>query len=288
MTALYIILAVSCLSVQTTANKLYSMKNKQNNLLYTALLAFSAMLVFLISVKSFTFPPRVLAFSVWFGVNYGLATFSIVMAIRAGSLARTSLVSAFSILVPAVVGILFLNEPLSPTLIAGAICFVLSLTLVISQKKQDNEKAVPITLKWIIFAVILFISNGFCSVVVKLEPLYCDGDAYSSIFMVVALAFVTVGFTVASLIKEGPKSFVPNLRADWKYAPVVGLANGVTNFLVILLNQSMNASVLYPLLSASNLLLDFLIACIFFKERFAPRQLVGFACGIAAVILFNL
>lgn len=67
-----------------------------------------------------------------------------------------------------------------------------------------------------------------------------------------------------------------------------GLANGIANFLTLVLAGMENASVLFPIISAGTILASLHCGRLLFKEKLRINHYVALAAGIVAVILFKL
>ena len=67
-----------------------------------------------------------------------------------------------------------------------------------------------------------------------------------------------------------------------------GLANGIANFLTLVLAGMENASVLFPIISAGTILASLLCGRLLFKEKLKTNHFVALAAGIVAVVLLKL
>jgi multidrug transporter EmrE-like cation transporter len=67
-----------------------------------------------------------------------------------------------------------------------------------------------------------------------------------------------------------------------------GIANGAVNLFVILLISRMNSAVMFPILSASEIVLTWLISHFFCKEKLSSKQNAAMLLGVASVVLMNL
>ena len=67
-----------------------------------------------------------------------------------------------------------------------------------------------------------------------------------------------------------------------------GLANGIANFLTLVLAGMENASVLFPIISAGTLLAALLCGKLLFKEKLRANHYAALAAGIVAVVLLKL
>ena len=142
----------------------------------------------------------ILPYSAGFAAVYALATVYSVMALEIGSLAITSLVLSYSLIIPTLYGILFLNEKITPLKCGGILLLLLSFFLVRAQTKEDDKASKP-TIKWIIYVLVAFMSNGMCSVVQNAQQRKFDGTQNSN-FMILALIISTAVLLVLSLIFE--------------------------------------------------------------------------------------
>lgn len=69
---------------------------------------------------------------------------------------------------------------------------------------------------------------------------------------------------------------------------LAGILNGATNYIILLLAALVNASILFPMISITNIIAILLIGTIFFKEKLRRLQILGLAFGIISIILLNL
>ena len=97
------------------------------------------LIVGLISGMKFTLD--FLPYSLAFAVAYTCAILFFFLAISEGSLSLTTLITSYSLILPTLYGILFLNDKVSSLLIIGLILLVISLTLVNFENKNENKKS---------------------------------------------------------------------------------------------------------------------------------------------------
>ncbi len=274
------------LTLQKVTQKRYNTTCNSGALLFSGLISLCAMLVFAVVVtlnQAWTWSPRLLIPAVGFGLSYAAATVFVVLAIKNGSLARTTLVTSYSLLVPALAGLLILREPLKGTMLAGILLLILALWLT-NHRKSDGG----LTLKWVIFVALGFAGNGLCSTVQKLAPHYIpEANLHQNMYMIAALGLSSAVLITASfLMRETDRK--ATLRHGTPLALICGLCNGGVNLLVLYLNQRIPASVMFPVISAGQIILVCLYSLAFCHERFTPKQWAGFAVGILSAVLLNL
>lgn len=281
--ALLLLTIVIFVSVQSVMKKIYNTKVTGGALSFSAASCVAALVVFLItSGGKLNFSTDFLIYSLLFAVSYSVTVVTNLLAIKTGPLSLTCLVTSFSLIVPTLYGILALDEPVSANLLIGLALLVVALILINLEEKGEKK----ITLKWVLYVVLAFVGNGMCSTVQKVQQINLAGQ-YKSEFMIVALIISAAAMAIFALCTEKTE-FLPNLKAGfWMYA-VNGLANGVTNFLVIFLSLRTPASVMFPVISAGGIVLTFLISLFIYKEKLSTWQILGSALGLVSVIFLNL
>ena len=254
--------------------------------LLTAFIALAALAVFFFAGGfSYAFAWRYVPYSVGFALSYAAAVLFTCLAIREGSLSLTCLVTSYSLLIPALYGMLFLHETIGVFMIVGIVLLALSLFL-INREKKEGEGERKITWRWVFFVSLAFLGNGFCSTTQKMEQEAFDGEGTTE-FMLVALALTALLFFALSLLRER-RDHRDFFRSGWQYGIFCGLANGACNFFVILLNPRMPASVMYPLISAGGIVATALVSVFVFGERLSRTQWVGMAIGVISIVFLNL
>ncbi|MBQ7821138.1 MAG: EamA family transporter [Clostridia bacterium] len=277
-----LMLIVIFVTVQNVMSKKYNVDIRhQNVFLFNAVTAFAALIFFLVSSGfRLDFNIEFLPYSLLFALAHSSASIGLVLAIKYGSLSITSLIISYSLLLPTLHGIIFLDERLGSTSYIGMGLLLISLFLV-NIKKED----VKLSALWVVFTVITFIGNGMCSVVQKIEQTVFDG-AYKSEFMMVALFASAVVSLVLGLVSA--KSLKQEIKGTLSCGIAKGLANGATNLLVMIITGALASSVVFPTISAGGIVLTFIIAVTVYKERLSKLQLLGYAAGIISVILLNI
>lgn len=294
---LLLITAIVGISIQQISQKAYNKKVGGGAFIFSAASALVAMLVFLIASKGeLSFQMEVVGYSVLFAVGYCMALAFSFLAIANGSLSLTSLVLQFSLIIPTFYGIFFLQEETDFFLFAGIALLVASIVLVnipVGEKKEKNAETEQTeknqnktTWKWALFALLMFIGNGGCSTVQKMQQIHFNG-LYKSEFMIVALIITTVAFVVISLFTER-KEMLPALKKGVGYYAVYGVANGISNLIVLLLATKMSSSIVYPVLSAGGIVITSFVSVFVYKEKMNLFQKIGLLLGVLAIVALNI
>ena len=285
MPILLIFLCTVTLTVQQVFKKQYSLRCAGGNYFFSASVSFFALLFFLLIPGKISLGTDILPYSAGFAAMFALATVFSVMALTIGSLAITSLVLSYSLIIPTLYGILFLNEKITPLKCGGILLLLISLFLVRAQTKEDNKASKP-TVKWIIYVLIAFVANGMCSVVQNAQQRRFNGMQNSN-FMILALIISTAVLLVLSIVFERNTILIA-LKKGAVFSAACGICNGATNYLVMVIIAAVASSVFFPVLSAGQIILTFIISVLAYREKFIPRQIAGLACGLASLVLLNI
>ena len=281
MQYLLLILVIIFLPLQNICQKQYNIKESNPNVfLFMSLASLSALVFFLASSGlklNFTF--GILFYSAAFAASYAAACIGLILAIRFGSLAITGLINSYSLIIPALYGIIFLKEPVGVRVYVGIVLLLISLFL--HNIKAERVKA---SVKWFIFLAMAFIGNGMCSTVQKMQQIRYGGE-YKSEFMIIALAIAFVIFSVCAVYRGVKKN---KIISCVKFALPNGIFNGAVNMLVMILTGLIPNAVLFPSISAGGIVLNCLAAVFIYKEKLTSIQIVGYIMGTSAVVLLNL
>lgn len=281
--ALILLSIVIFVAVQQITKKAYSQKNAGGTMSFSAASCVAALAVFLVTANGkLDFTGAFLGYSALFALAYSTTIITGMLAIAAGPLSLTCLISSFSLIIPTLYGILMLNEPVSTTLFVGLGLLVAALIFINFEGKGEKK----ITVKWAVLVVLNFIGNGTCSTVQKMQQIHFEGQ-YKSEFMIVALIISAAAIGIFALVTER-KQVLQNLKAGFWLYLICGIANGLANFFVVFLSLRVAASVMFPVISAGGIVLTFFVSIFFYKEKLSKWQILGSALGLVSVIFLNL
>lgn len=281
MNALILTVIVITLTLQNVFKKAYTVK-KKDTFGFNALFGGAAALVFIIYAKGhLEYNRDVMPYIITFAVCFIICIFSSFMAVKTGSLSLTSLVGSYSLIIPTVYGIIFLNNPTSLLFYIGIALLVISLFLVNFEKGEKK-----ITKKWLFYIAVTFIANGLCSTIQNLQQVKFNGQYKGEFMFTVYVAVLIVTLTM-SLIFE--KQTVKERFNKYSFLAIsCGIANGVANLLVMVMSTRIAGSVLFPVISGGNILATAAVSYLFYKERLSKQQLLGVLLGTASIICLNI
>ena len=281
MDCLLLISVIILLPLQSIVKKPFTNKvGDKGSFTFTAILSFVALVFFVVTGKGFEWNVGYLPYAIGFAASYIAANVFAVLAIATGSVSLSSLIIKFSLLLPTAYG-LFLGEGISAFFIVGIALLIVSMILI--NKPEKGEK---FSLKWLIFALLAFVGNGMCSITQKMHQQEF-ATAYKNEFMIVALGISVVASVVLALCFER-KDTVQYTKVGFIPASLCGLANGAVNLFVMILNNRIPASLMFPLISAGGIIIIYLVSKFYYKEKLSKPQFIGLLIGIASVIFLNL
>ena len=281
MNILYLVVIVITLSAQNITKKGYTQKSSGGVYTFSVLTCLAAALFFVLTSKGFHFEKGVVPYALAFATAYCTTTVFSVLAIGCGSLSLTNLMISYSLMIPALYGVFFLNDKLKVFFYPGMIMLACSLFLI----NEQGEKT-KVRFKWILYVALAAVGNGMCSVFQKMQQVKFDG-AYKNELMIISLVAGAIGLSVAALIRER-KEILPCVKSGWIYAVLGGVCNGIVNLFVMILSGRMQASLMFPLISAGGIIVTYIISRYFYKENLTRKQFIGFILGIGSVVLLNL
>lgn len=247
------------------------------SLRFNSLKVGAAFIFFLaMSIYNLKFHLPTMLFASGYGVALFFSTLFGYMALMNGSMALTSLIISYSVIIPCCFGMIFLNESVSLIQIIGFILLLSSMYLL--KQQADNIKT---NRYWFIYVAITFLCNGICSVIQKLHQTVYPSN-YCNEFMVFSIFVTFTLFLIASICKKEEKSI-----GSVKYAIPAGILMGLGNYLTLMLSSAVNATVLFPLISVFSMLFNVTVSKLIFKDKFSIIQLIGIGIGVISVLLIK-
>lgn len=283
LNALFLALATVAISAQSVLKKTYNLRTEKRGAFVFSTLSVLAAALFFLCLSGFklNLTAEIIPYALGFALSYGTAVITGFLAIKLGALSLTSLITAYSLIIPTFYGLLFLHEEVSFLFYIGLGTLCVSLFLMNSKKSGAK-----ITLPWVIVVFLAFLGNGACSTVQMVHQKNFSGQ-YKNEFMIISLFIVAIVMLGVTLFTERGE-IVYSVKKGAPHAVLCGVINGVCNLLVMTLAVNMNASIMYPVISAGGILLTGAVSIAFYKERLSKGQYVALALGIISVVLMNI
>jgi len=301
---LYLAAAVLFLALQFTMNKLFQSKNGSGistSLLYTTVSGALCGILFF-AIGGFSLHITLCSFLYALGIAT-LCTAYNLMGFKVFSLGNFSDFTMFlmlgGMLLPFGFGLIFLNEGAAlstPALIGRLIAVLLLVVSLIFPctgrgKSQSDPKKKTL---FILLCLLVFIMNGFVSVLSKLhqiETLRETMDAAGFVCLSNSLSAILSGLALLAVsLKTKSAPHLAKGYPVWKLLAVAlfcALFNGGSYLLQLLAAASpLPASVQYPFITGGSVVLTALSGFLFFKERPDKRSFIGILLSFAATFLF--
>ncbi|MBR2988101.1 MAG: EamA family transporter [Clostridia bacterium] len=279
------LLIIFASTTQSATTKLFN-QNCSHSAVFNAIKSCTALILFaLIAVFGFTFHLPTMLYGALYGVCLCISMYAGYQALCRGPMALTSMLVSFSVIIPLIWGITIGNETLKPLQYPALILLFLAIILTNADKIKTKDSAQKNYWLWLLFVGITFACNGICSILQKQHQMLYP-ESFSKEFMLFAMFLCSVVFLISAIRKISPKEL--NKINGKRYGVLSGLANGLANFLTLVLAGMENASVLFPIVSAGTLLSALLCGKLLFKEKLKINHYVAIVAGIVAVVLMKL
>lgn len=275
MAILLFLLNAACYAGQSATGKQYAAKGGQA-LYFNMTKVVSALFLFavwlLLQGEGLYLPT--LPYAATYGIVLAVSLYTGFKALSCGPMALTSVLVSMSLLIPFLWGTAFWNESITVPAILGLICIIAAI-IFIQFKSQTGYSS-----RWIVYTVITMLSNGLASVIQKYHQ-----SAYPGLYQV---DFMLLAMVVAAIPTVFPVAFQKGRHIQFSILGISsGLLNGLANFIVLLLSADQDATVLFPLISAGNVVAAWLTGIIIFKEHIQFRQIIGLLFGIMGIVLLT-
>lgn len=272
----------------------YSRKNAQRpnvSRLYTLMVVIAAFLGWcVLYAVDFSFEPRVLIYSAFYGVGYATAMLGVVGALGAGSVALTAFVKQFSFVFVSIWGYFaFPEERFTWQAGVGISVIVLSMCLcLLSGKKGGERPGATVNLKWFLYALMILGGNALCSLLQKYEQRAYPGE-HKSMMMFFGVGFAVLVALLFSL-GEDKTNWRAAVKSSFHFPLFAGGCSAVLNLSILLLATStvIGNGLVFSGLAVGGLVVTMLCDVLVFGERLSPRQWVGMALGTGALVFLNM
>ena len=268
--------------------KTYAKRHGSGGMLMNAIIALFASSFFLITDEGgFYAPTEMLPYAIINALLYAAGFYSAFVAFKIGPYGLTRLISNFSLTFSIFYGIFFLNEPTTAfTYIGIALIFVAMFLINYKGKSAGDTAEGGISLKWFIYIIITVLSNGFLSIITRMQQIKFD-NACSNEFQFIAIGGSFIILATIGLITDRHR-LGPILKHGTLYGIGAGICNGAKNFVTLAIYLYLPLSTVSPLKTSLGMIAAFVVSLIFYKEKYTKRQVLGVLCGVIAVVMLTL
>lgn len=310
MDMIYLALTCTFFSVQFIFSKLYQ-KNSNGSinasLWMTIFYAIYSIVFFGVQIG---FTPEISTSAVIYALLYSVAgIFTTLSSIIGMSLGRVSTITTFMLLggmvLPFIYGVTVLNEAITIPKIIAIIIMIVSLipSLISKEEGENKEQDKKKHMLYILVLLVVFIGNGAISIITSASQKAADAVPTESYMFIIAIIQIIIAgitsvcvalknnkeknFTKALFSGVGKEYTLKAILLAFLCSALYGVCNSLGNvFSLACVNANMDASIQFPVISGSVIVLTALIAWALFKETPKKKDWISIVLSVAGVILF--
>ena len=218
-----------------------------------------------------------------------------VVGMKMMSLGKVAVYTMFLMLggmfVPSLYGIIFLGEPVTLWKIIGTVLLIIALvlpTLVKSEEKSNNIKL------FTVLGIVVFLLNGMVGIFNKMHQISPNAiptlefSLWQNMICVIVISFV---FLIYAFINKKAKVIVDNTKEAmpvWWSIVLFSIISQTGGILLLLAAKTVDASVMYPILTGGVIVITALFGFFFYKEKINLFIGISIILSIVSTALFLL
>lgn len=284
------ILATSKITLQSKFSKSNN-KDMADSIFYNGVMFTSAAILLSFSVLKNTVTYSTYIYGIIMGVLSVVYQFFYICAFSKGKMTLTVIINNFSMILPVTVSFVLFNEELGIFKIIGTVLALVSFVFSAQQEKNSitSNKANKSGAQWLLFTILVFLSNGFISINQKI---YSASTQKLQVFEFVAISYITaalLSFLILSILAVRNKNII--LKKQPKAIAsgcLVGILLGVFQCINTYAASVIDGAILYSTYNCGVSLLSTITGKILFKEKLSAKQQVGVFVGIMAIVFLCL
>jgi len=289
MAIIYLLINAFAYQGEVMLVRRYGKKYGAGGFLFNGVICLFAMIFFIISdTGGFYFPKGLWSYGIINAILYAAGFYFAFVAYRLGNYLITHTIAGMSFVFPIFYGLFVLGETQNYTTYLALTCTFSSFFLSLYnryRKSRNQTKIKAFSFRWLIATLITMISNGFISIVAKMQQAKLGTDINNE-YMIITLSGATLFLLVLGFITER-KDLRRTFMHGSTYGAAAGLLNGAKNAANLASIALLPLSLLTPLRTAIKTPLNILVACLIYKEKYTPLQYVSIGLGILAGILMQ-
>ena len=287
----YILLAVSII-LSVCKSSIYNAYAKRSEPTALAIFGFNAAVygvAALIGLVLFLVGDRMLSLStVISAFFYAAVVFSLqslsVAAMRVGSMSLTAICVMYGMIIPALAGPLFWQEPFGLLQAVGIGMMLLSLWLLNGRSGGDRKGFSKL---WVILAVLCFVLSGMAGVMEKIHQ-STDGRAEKAAFVLVACLFMFLFSLVLTAISRKKGGGVSRFRPIAVLGTLAGAVVGAYSIVNLTLAGGLDSIVYYPVANGGAMLLTVIVSALIFREKLDRLKFLGVLIGLCGIVFLSI
>lgn len=294
MDYLYLLFTIVCLGGQFSLVKLY--QTRVGNGLITSFLysLFAGIIaaVLLLFVCGFQISINLFAFLTASGVILCVVGYTVI-GMKMMSIGKVAAYTMFLMLggmfVPFLYGVIFLDEPITVWKIAGIILLFIALLVPALKKSEEKSKNVKL---FTILGIAVFILNGMVSVFSKMHQISPNAIStfefgfWQNIISTVTLSAVIPICAFFNKEKNNILLSVKKAMPLWWIIILYALLNQGGGILLLFAAKTVDASVMYPIVTGGVMVVTALCGLIFYREKLDKYVSVSLLLSVISTVLF--
>lgn len=222
-----------------------------------------------------------------FGAILSLGMMVTVLALKHANVTITSVFMTASLIIPMLIGFIFLNEEIRVWQIVCIVVFLLTVYPLVSNKQAKK----PFTIISLLVCILVWLTSGFGTSSLQLFFRIVPNGSVN-LFLVLSYAFGGVFLTVITLLYKDKKVKENNQIKLTKGIVIAGAICTLFYFLnqqfVTVLTNEFPSSILFPITTGSGVIIGSLIGLIVYKERLSLTNYIALVIGITSLILVGI
>lgn len=286
-----LVLVIISFGIQTISFREFGSKYLMGSASYFVFQGLSFLITLAVLLAFNGIPETIHPLTLWLGIIFGivfvLMMYCFINAMETGSMALSSLIFSFALVVPVIYGLFTWNESVSWLQWTGLIVLLISFYIGNRPTKSDKKSW---NIRWFLWCIIAFFLNGGILTMSKAQALAMNGEELA--------LYLIVGFTSA-LLTSIILFIIFQIRSKKKLShllkphfAVIIIGNGVStaagNLMVMYLATLLPSVIHYPIQAGGLVILTTFISMLIYKEKIPQLRKISIALGVAAIVLLSL
>ena len=225
--------------------------------------------------------------SLLFGAILSTGMMVTVLALKHANVTITSVFMTASLIIPILIGYVFLNEKVNVWQIVLIIVFLLTVYPLVSNKQAKK----PFTIISFIACLLVWLTSGFGTASLQLFFRVVPQGSVNLV-LVLSYAFGGVILTIVTLLFKDKKVEENNKIKLTKSIVIAGFICTLFYFLnqqfITILTNEFPSSILFPVSTGGGVVMGSLIGLIVYREKLSVTNYIALVIGIASLILVGI
>lgn len=213
------------------------------------------------------------------GVIYTVIGFTILK--QGGMAIYTLFLMTGGMILPYIWGIIFLDETITILRIVGLIAIIIAILI-------SNRGKITATKTQLLLCFIIFLMNGFVSIVSKMHQI---NQIYkiagtTDFVMYTGIGKFVFSYIVMLFIPKNKKAQLPKLKTVVPIISASAILSGVSYLFQLYGAAQLPATVLYPIITGGSIIFSALAGRVFFKENIGKNQWISIALCFIGTCMF--